>query len=350
VYEKEKRFVSGMDFSKWLNNEFIPHHPEYHWIKGVYAKAVKKSIMNAGRAFQRFFKGLSKFPRYKKKKNQDVKMYFVKNDAKTIITCERHRIKIPTLGWVKIKEFGYLPTKSIIKSGTISQKADRYYVSVTVEEEIENKNNVYTEGIGIDLGIKNFATLSNQALSIENINKTSQIKKLEKKLKREQRKLSRKYESEKKTNNKKEESATRQNIQKQVLKVQTLHQRLTNIRENHINQSIHAIVKQKPRYITIENLNVRGMMKNRHLAKAMAQQCFYQFKSKLEVKCKSHHIELRIVDRFYPSTKLCSCCGHKKIDLKLSERLYVCEHCGHEIDRDMNAAINLKHAKIYKVV
>lgn len=349
VYEKEKKFVSGMDFSKWLNNKFIPNNPEYSWIKDVYAKAVKQSIMNAEKAFKRFFNGLSKFPRFKKKKDQDVKMYFVKNDTKMIIQCERYRIKIPTLGWVRLKEFGYLPTKLIIKSGTVSQKAGRYYISVLVEEEVKFDDSVYSDGIGIDLGIKNFATISNQDKPIKNINKTAKVHKLEKSLKRQQRKLSRKYESLKKNKNKKEEATTRQNIQKQVLKVQKLHQRLTNIRENHINQTVSSIVKQKPRFITIEDLNVSGMMKNRHLVKAIAQQCFNRFQVKLESKCKTLGIELRVVDRFYPSSKLCSCCGYRKNDLKLSDRIYICDNCKNEIDRDMNAAINLKNAKIYKV-
>jgi len=349
VYEKEKHFVSGMDFSKWLNNEFIPNNPDYQWIKQVYAKAAKQSIMNAERAFKQFFKGQSGFPKFKKKKNQDVKMYFVKNDAKTIIKCERHRIKIPTLGWVRLKEYGYIPTKAIIRSGTISQKAGRYYVSVLIEDNEQKKFENFNDGIGIDLGVGKFATLSNSDQQIKNINKTTKVRKLEKSLKRQQRKLSRKYEEAKKNKNRKEETATGQNIQKQILKVQKLHQRLSNIRENHINQTINMIIKQKPRFITIEDLNVRGMMKNKHLSKAIAQQGFHQFRSKLEAKCKVHGIELRIVDRFYPSSKLCSCCGYKKSNLKLSDRIFVCDNCENVVDRDVNAAINLKNAKTYKI-
>lgn len=212
VYEKEKHFVSGMDFSKWLNNEFIPNNPDYQWIKQVYAKAVKQSIMNAERAFKQFFKGQSGFPKFKKKKNQDVKMYFVKNDAKTIIKCERHRIKIPTLGWVRLKEYGYIPTKAIIRSGTISQKAGRYYVSVLIEDNEQRKFENFNDGIGIDLGVGKFATLSNSDQQIKNINKTTKVRKLEKSLKRQQRKLSRKYEEAKKNKNRKEETAIGQNI------------------------------------------------------------------------------------------------------------------------------------------
>ena len=356
IYEREGKFVSGMDFSKWLNNEYIPNNQEMKWIKEVSSKATKQAIMNGDKAFRDFFKKAKGFPRFKKKKNQDVKAYFPKNN-KTDWTIERHRVKIPTLGWVRLKEFGYIPTNSIVKSGTVSQKADRYYVSILVEEtdiKISNSNigikifNHNNEGIGIDLGIKDFAICSN-GNKFKNINKTSTIKKAEKKLKREQRKLSRKYESLKIRNkNIREGRATSQNIQKQIVKVQKLHQRLTNIRTDYINKIVSSIIKQKPSYITIEDLNVKGMMKNKHLSKAIASQKFFEFKTKLMSKCKQNDVELRIVDRFYPSSKTCSQCGKIKKDLKLSDRIYKCD-CGFTIDRDLNASINLKNAKEYKI-
>ena len=347
VYEKEKRFVSGMDFSKWLNNEYIPNNPDKDWIKEVSSKATKQAIMNGDKAFKRFFKGESGFPTFKKKKNKNVKAYFPKNN-KTDWTIERHRVKVPTLGFVRLKEFGYIPVNSVVKSGTVSQKADRYYVSILVEEDVNNSNsNQYYKGIGIDLGLKDFAICSN-GLTKKNINKTKTVKKLEKKLKREQRKLSRKYESLKIRNKKMKGEATRQNIQKQIVEVQKLHQRLTNIRTDYINKTVNEFIKQKPSFITIEDLNVSGMMKNRHLSKAVAQQKFYEFRRKLEYKCKLKGVELRIVDRFYPSSKLCSCCGNIKKDLKLSDRVYKCE-CGNIMDRDFQASVNLRNAKIYKI-
>ena len=356
VYEKEGKFVSGMDFSKWLNNEYIPNNQEMKWIKEVSSKATKQAIMNGDKSFRDFFKKAKGFPKFKKKKNQDVKAYFPKNN-KTDWTIERHRVKIPTLGWVRLKEFGYIPTNSIVKSGTVSQKADRYYVSILVEErdiEISNGNtgikifNHNNEGVGIDLGIKEFAVCSD-GIKFKNINKISTIKKIEKKLKREQRKLSRKYESLKIRNkNIKEGRATRQNIQKQIVKVQKLHQRLTNIRTDYINKIVSSIIKQKPSYITIEDLAVSNMMKNKHLSKAISSQKFFEFKTKLMSKCKQNNIELRIVDRFYPSSKTCSNCGKIKKDLKLSDRIYKCD-CGFTIDRDLNASINLKNAKEYKI-
>ena len=356
IYHREGKFISGMDFSKWLNKEYIPNNQDKKWIKEVSSKATKQAIMNGDKAFRDFFKGAKGFPRFKKKKNQDVKAYFPKNN-KTDWTIERHRVKIPTLGWVRLKEFGYIQTNSIVKSGTVSQKADRYYVSILVEErdiKISNSNigikiaNTNNEGLGIDLGIKEVAVCSD-GIKFKNINKTSTVKKVEKKLKREQRKLSRKYESLK-IRNKKEKggNVTRQNIQKQIVKVQKLHQRLTNIRTDYINKTVSSIIKQKPSYITIEDLAVSNLMKNKHLSKAIASQKFFEFKTKLTVKCKENHIELRIVDRFYPSSKTCSSCGKVKKDLKLSDRIYKCD-CGFTIDRDLNASINLKNAKEYKI-
>lgn len=349
VYEKEKCFVSGIEFSKWINNEFIPNNPECSWIKEVSSKSVKQSIMNADKAFKDFFKGKSGFPKFKKKNKSDVKMYFVKTDAKTIIPCERHRIKIPTLGWVQLKEKGYIPTKQIIKSGSISYKSGRYYVSVLVDDGFEyyQKPQLNDFGIGIDLGVKDLAICSNGS-TYKNINKTAKVKKIEKKLKREQRKLSRKYEGLKKQNKNLKGVATRQNIQRQVLIVQKLHQKLNNLRIDYVNKVVSELVKTKPNYITIEDLNVSGMMKNRHLSKAIAQQKFFELKTKLQEKCKVYGIELRIVDRFYPSSKLCHECGCIKSDLNLSDRQYICD-CGYIEDRDYNASLNLRDAKIYKI-
>ena len=349
VYETEKKFISGMDFQKWLNNTYLKENSEYLWIKEVSSKSVKQSIMNADKAFTRFFKHQSAFPKFKKKGKSDVKMYFVRNNPKDCY-CERHRINIPTLGWVRLKEKGYIPTTKqgyVIKSGTVSQKAGRYYVSVLIDTSETEKPQLNDFGLGIDLGIKDFAIISNGIIK-KNINKTARLKKLEKQLKREQRCLSRKYEDLKKRNKIKKGNATRQNIQKQVLKVQTLHHKIDNIRTDYVNKIIAQIVKIKPSYITIEDLNVSGMMKNKHLSKAVASQKFYEFRKKLEAKCKELGIELRVVDRWYPSSKLCHECGRIKKDLKLSDRKYICE-CGYRSDRDFNAALNLRDALTYKI-
>ena len=271
-------------------------------------------------------------------------MYFVRNNPKDCL-CERHRIKIPSLGWVRIKEKGYIPTTKdgyVIKSGHVSIKADRYYVSVLVEIPDRRTANNSSKGIGIDLGLKDFAIVSNRK-TYKNINKSAKLKKLEKKLIREQRSLSRKYE-----NLKKGGSTQKRNIQKQRLKIQKLHHRIDNIRTDYINKTIAEIVKTKPSHITIEDLNVSGMMKNRHLSKAVASQKFYEFKIKLLAKCKKNGIELRIVDRWFPSSKTCHCCKSIKKDLKLSDRIFRCD-CGYIEDRDFNAALNLRDATTYEV-
>lgn len=198
-------------------------------------------------------------------------------------------------------------------------------------------------GIGIDLGLKDFAICSDSSI-FQNINKTNNIKKTEKKLKREQKKLSRKIVSSM------EGVSTQKNLVKQKLKVQKLYQRLTNIRTDYINKTINSIMKTKPSFIVIEDLNVSGMMKNRHLSKAVAQQKFFEFRTKLISKCKENNIELRIVDRWYPSSKLCHNCGHIKKDLKLSDRTYICFECGYVEDRDINASLNLRDAKTYTII
>ena len=344
LHDNGEKFMTGKDFSLWLNNEYIPDNPDKTWIREVYSKAVKKSIEDGCTAFTRFFKHQSDFPKFKKKGKSDVKMYFVRNNPKDC-QCERHRLKIPTLGWVRIKEKGYIPTTKdgyMIRSGTVSVKAGRFYVSVLVEIPDVNIDNSSNEGIGIDLGLKDFAIISN-GKTYRNINKSAGLKKLEKQLIREQRSLSRKYESLKKG-----ESTQRANIQKQKLKVQKLHHKMDNIRTDYINKTIAEIVKTKPSYITIEDLNVKGMMKNRCLSKAVASQKFYEFRTRLKAKCDENGIELRVADRFYPSSKTCHHCGSVRKNLKLSDRIYRCE-CGYVADRDFNAALNLKDAKTYRI-
>ena len=344
LHDNGEKFMNGKSFSVWLNNEYLPKNPDKLWIKEVSSKSVKRSIENGCVAFTRFFKHQSAFPNFKKKGKSDVKMYFVKNNPKDC-RCERHRINIPSLGWVRMKEKGYLPTTKdgyVIKSGHVSIKADRYYVSVLIEipnNKIANNSN---EGIGIDLGLKDFAIVSNSK-TYKNINKSAKLKKLEKQLIREQRSLSRKYE-----NLKKGESTQRANIQKQKLNVQKLHHKIDDIRTDYINKTIAEIVKTKPSYITIEDLNVSGMMKNKHLSKAVASQKFYEFRTKFQAKCKEIGIELRVVDRWYPSSKTCHCCGAIKKDLKLSDRIFQCD-CGYTEDRDFNAALNLRDATTYEV-
>ena len=343
LYDKGEKFMSSNKFRLWLNNEFLPDNPDKMWIKEAYSKAVTQAVNHAQTAFKKFFDHKTAFPRFKKKGKSDVKMYFVRNNPKDC-RCERHRIHIPSLGWIRIKEKGYIPTTKdgyIIKSGTVSIKAGRFYVSALVEVPDRKITEPFNEGIGIDLGLKEFAVVSNGRI-YKNINRSAKIRKLEKQLIREQRRLSRKYEDSKKG-----ETTQKVNIQKQKRKVQKLHQRIQNIRTDYMNKIIAEIVKTKPSYITIEDLNVKGMMKNRHLSKAVASQKFYEFRRKLQAKCTEKGMELRIADRWYPSSKKCHCCGCINKELKLSDRIYRCG-CGYVEDRDFNAALNLRDARTYK--
>lgn len=342
--ERQKHFLTAMDFDKFVNHH-LKNTEELAWIGECGSKARKKAITNAETAFQKFFHGEAGFPKFKKRNRQSVGIYFPKNN-KGDWSIERHRIQVPTIGKVQLKEFGYLPAGAIVKSGVVSQKADRFYVSVVIDMPEHLYAAPEGEPLGIDLGLKDFAILSD-GTKFRNINKTAAVRRLEKKLWREQRRLSRKLECKKKKGSDKP-AAFFANISKNVLKVQKLHHRLFSIRTNYTNQVIHAILKREPSSITIEDLNVKGMMKNKHLAKAVAACKFYEFRTKLTAKCHERGIELRVADRFYPSSKTCHACGQVKSDLKLSDRTYVCS-CGYVADRDCNAALNLRDAKTYKI-
>lgn len=346
----QKHFVSANDFDKYVNHKLKLNLP---WINECGSKARKKALVNAETAFKKFFDDLASFPRFKKKSYQAVKLYFPKNN-KGDWTIWRHKLMVPTLKQVRLKEFGYLPVGAVVISGTVSYVAGRFYVSIVVDIDEKSKHNkdletsyrTATDGIGIDLGIKDLAVVSD-GRKFKNINKSSKVKRLEKRLRREQRCLSRKYEPKKKKGGKIATASA--NIEKQKLKVQKLHQRIKQIREDYENKVIHEIVKQKPRFITVEDLNVKGMMKNRHLAKAVAAQRFNCLLTKLKHKAEIIGIEVHMVDRFYPSSKTCHVCGHIHKGLKLTDRVYICPECGYTEDRDFNASLNLRDAKKYRV-
>ena len=345
-YELGNKFVSAFDFSKYINNVYLPNNPDKKWIKDVSSKSVKQAMIYGEKAFKNFFKGLSSFPVFKKKGKNELGAYFLKNNKKDF-EFYRHKIKVPTLKFVRVKEYGYIPKNANIKSGTISKKADRYFLSLVIEvDDIVKTENTNTKGLGVDLGIKDTAICSDGRV-FKNINKTKKVKKIKKKLKREQRKMSRSVEYSKSNKIKLREL---KNFSKKKLKVQRLFYRLNCIRDDYNNKMVNEITRTKLKYITIENLKVSNMMKNRHLSKAIQEQNFFSIRTKLINKCKERNIELRLVDTFYPSSKTCSCCGSIKKDLKLSERIYKCECCGLETDRDYNASINLEKAKVYKVI
>ena len=345
-YELNNKFVSAFEFSKYINNVYLPSNPDKKWIKDVSAKSVKQAMIYGEKAFKNFFKGLSAFPVFKKKGKNELGAYFVKNN-KADFEFYRHKIKIPTLKFVRVKEYGYIPKNANIKSGTITKKADRYFLSLVIEvDDIVKTENTNTKGLGVDLGIKDTAICSNRMV-FKNINKTKKVKKIKKKLKREQRKMARSVEYSKSNKIKLKEC---KNFNKKKLKIQRLFYRLNCIRDDYNNKIVDEMTRTKLKYITIEDLKVSNMMKNKHLSKAIQEQNFFSIRTKLINKCKERNIELRIVDTFYPSSKTCSCCGSIKKDLKLNDRIYKCCNCGLEIDRDYNASVNLEKAQIYKVI
>ncbi|WP_335942876.1 RNA-guided endonuclease InsQ/TnpB family protein [Fusobacterium polymorphum] len=345
-YKLGNKFISANDFSKYLNNIYLPNNPDKKWIKEVSSKSVKQAMIYGEKAFKNFFKGLSAFPVFKKKGKNELGAYFVKNNKKDF-EFYRHKIKIPTLKFVRVKEYGYIPKNAIIKSGTITKIADRYFLSLIMKVEDSVKaTNTSSKGLGIDLGIKDTAICSDGRV-FKNINKTIKIKKLKKKLKREQRKMSRSIEYSK---SKKIKLKELKNFNKKKLKVQKIFYRLNCIRDDYNNKMVNEITRAKLKYITIEDLKVSNMIKNKHLSKAIQEQNFYAIRTKLINKCKERNIELRLVDTFYPSSKTCSCCGSIKKDLKLNDRIYKCYNCGLEMNRDYNASINLEKAKVYKII
>lgn len=339
AYKNNKPFITGYDFAKYSNSTLTPNHL---WIKDAYSKARKKAIMNAETAFKNFFKGKAKFPKFKKKNKCNNSFYFVKNH-KTDCIVQRHRIKILSLGFVRLKEKGYIPVDKVIKSGYITKQANKYFVSVIIDIDISNPASDCNNGLGIDLGLKEFAVLST-GKTYKNINKLRVIRNIERRLKREQKRLSKKYEDKKRG-----VATLDKNIHKKISRIQKLYYKLSCIRTDYINKIVSEVVKTKPRFITIENLNITGMMKNRHLSKAISNQKFYEFRTKLINKAKRLNIEIRLADTFYPSSKLCSCCGNIKHDLKLKDRIYKCNYCGLEIDRDYNASLNLMNCQNYKL-
>lgn len=348
----DKDYISAFDYSKRVNND--PNTPT--WLKEVPSKAVKQALIYADRAFKDYFYKHSGKPKFKKKGSSE-SFYLIGT-----IKVERHRIFVPVLKWIRLKEFGYIPKN--ITSVTISMKNGRYYISCLCKDEVDERIPLSDYSMGIDFGLKDQFITEDRV--IPSINKSLRIRKLEQRLRREQRKLSRKYEANMvdmvyyKTGAKKGQLKSFKwlkplseckNIQKQKLKVARIYERLTRIRTDYNRKSLRSLVlERKPSSITIEELVVRNMMKNRHLSKSISKAQWYQSRIYLENLCKKLGIELRLVSRFYPSSKLCSDCGFKYKDLKLNERTWTCSNCGSKHDRDVNAVINLGKCKEYTVL
>ncbi len=337
-YKNGGKFISGYD----LNKQFTQYKKQAgnEWLKEISGRALKVAILNAAQSYDNFFKKRAKHPKFKSKKRS--KMSCATHEGTTII--ERKRIRCEKLGWIKSHKHN-IPIGENVKyfNHKLSFDGDNFWFSVSVEiDDYDNNDREKTEPIGIDLGIKTLATCSN-GKTFQKAN----VKKEKKKLKRLQKKASRSYQKmldeSKATKTKFNKLPKSKNLMKLESQIRGLHRRI----DNKLTTNIHTITKQliseNPSAIVIEDLNVSGMRKNKHLSEKINEAKFNEFRRQLEYKCKWYGIDLIIADRWYPSSKICYQCGHKKVKLSLSERTYVCEECGCVIDRDYNASLNLKY-------
>ena len=339
-YENGGKFISDGELRKEFTQ--LKKTEEYKWLNDVSNNVTKQAIKDACDSYKKFFRGYTKFPRFKSRKHStpkfyqdNVKIQFTDTHVKVegfAISKKKNKQK---LNWIRLAEKGRIPTDCKYTNPRIKYDGLNWWLAVGVEYE-DSTTIPTNDGIGIDLGITDLAVCSDKN-KYQNINKSQRLKKLEKRKRRLQHSISRKYEK-----NKKGESYCKtSNIIKSEKELLRLNHRLANIRQNYLHQTTSEIVKRKPSFICMEDLNVKGMMKNRHLSKAVQQQCFGEFRRQMEYKAMWNNISVVIADKFYPSSKLCSCCGNMKKDLKLSDRIYRCE-CGNVIDRDYQASLNLK--------
>lgn len=320
-------------------------HP---WLKEVGSNVIKQAVKDWNDARIRFFKGLGEAPKYKSR-NISKPSFYVNYESLRRVNGGFRGEK---LGFVKTTQpLPRIPKGSHYKSPRISFDGKYWYLSFSYEVP-DISVDLTDLVIGVDLGVKNLATLSTGEF-IENINKSRRVKQLEKQLRREQRHLARQMQANTKgylttANGGRKPIYKRplelcSNIQETKRKIKLIHRKLHSIRMNHLHQTTFYLVKQLPKGIVIEDLNVKGMLKNKHLAKHIQNAMFYEFRRQLEYKCLQYGIYLVVADRFYPSSKTCSYCGSIKSDLKLKERVYKCDSCGLEKDRDLNAAENLAY-------
>lgn len=339
-YKNGGKFISDKElrkeFTQWKKTD------EYVWLNEVSNNVTKQAIKDACNAYKSFFKGLAKFPKFKSKRHStpsfyqdNVKIQFTDTHVKVEGFAVSKKKNKQKLNWIRLAEHGRIPTDCKYTNPRIKYDGINWWITVGIEyEDIAMISS--NEGIGIDLGIKDLAICSD-GNKYRNINKTQRVKKLEKRKRKLQRSISRRYEKNK-------EGASyckTSNIIKREKELLKLNHRLTNIRQDYLHQATSEIIKREPSFICVEDLNVKGMMKNRHLSKTVQQQGFYEFRRQIEYKANWNNIQVIIADRFFPSSKLCSCCGNIRKDLKLSDRIYKCE-CGNVIDRDYQAALNLK--------
>ena len=339
-YESGNKFISDCDLRRIFT--VMKSEEEYKWLNDYSNNIPKQAVKDAVKAYLNFFKGSTEFPRFKSRRKSKPSFYA---DTSKIEFTETHvRLEKFTISrkrnkqkfnLIKLAEPNRIPVNAKYSNPRITFDGLHWWISVGIECE-ESTEQPTNQGIGIDIGIKDLAICSDKNV-YRNINKTAKVRKLKKKKRRLQRRISKKY-----SKNKKGECYCKtRSIVKSEKKLLKITHRLTNIRHNYLHQTTSEIVSRKPKFIVLEDLNVKGMMKNRHLANAVQEQCFYEFYRQIQYKCSWNNIEFITADRYYPSSKLCSCCGYVKKDLKLSERIYVCPECHNTIDRDYQASVNL---------
>lgn len=345
-----KKSVSEGEVRKYINN--VLKKTTHTWLKEVGSNVMKQGVKDANIAWQRYIHGISGKP-HKKSRHKSKISFYVNYES---LLRKPNGFQGEKLDYVKTASpLPKIPKGKKYSNPRIYFDGKHWYLSIGYDVQ-QKKVELTSESLGIDLGIKSLAIVSNEEATethfYKNINKSAEVRRLEKKLKREQRKASRKLEANIKSHDKKRRPIwicplrECKNIEKQNRKIRLIHKRLTDIRNNHLHQTTSEIVKTKPSQIVMEDLNVKGMMKNKHLSEAIAKQKFYEFKRQIQYKAEMYGIKVIEVGRFYASSKTCSHCGNVKRDLKLSDRIYVCPVCGAKLDRDLNAAINLANYKV----
>lgn len=339
-YKQGDKFLSDNELRKEFTQ--LKKQSEYQWLSEVSNNVTKQAIKDACNTYKKFFKGQCKYPKFKSRKHSspsfyqdNIKIQFSDTHVKVEGFSMSKKKNKQKLNWIRLCEKGRIPTNCKYMNPRFTYDELHWYISVGIEVE-DSTTIPLNNGIGIDLGIKDLAVCSDGNI-YKNINKTTTVNKLEKRKRRLQRSISRRYEKNKKGGI----YCKTCNIIKKEKELLKVTKRLTNIRQNYLHQTTSEIIKRKPSFICIKDLNVSGMMKNKHLSKAVQQQCFYEFRKQMEYKSAWNNIPVIIADRFFPSSKLCSCCESIKKDLKLSDRIYKCE-CGNVIDRDYQASLNLK--------
>ena len=332
-YKNGGKFISDNDLRKELT--ILKKTEDFHWLNEVSNNVAKQAVKDGCEAYKRFFKGLADKPRFKSRRKSKPSFY---NDTSKL-KVEENSVLIEKVGWVNIKK-NSIPMNCKYTNPRISFDGKYWFIAIGIEKD-QPSIRLTNESVGIDAGIKDLAICSN-GMTFKNINKTGVVKKLEKRLRRLQRRVSCKYLKNKEGS----KFVKTSNIIKIEKQIKLLHRKIANIRSNYNHQTTNTIVKTKPSRVVMETLNIKGMMKNRHLSKAISKQCLYEFKRQLQYKCEFNGIEFIEADKWYPSSKTCSECGHIKQKLSLSERTYICENCGCIIDRDYNASINLSRYKL----